>query len=257
MKIDRLSALIQRFSLDVQPCPQDQAHLIIYDFPAIAGDRFLHFASDPQNIPPLKEAAEILFCARVNIGTTDNPLKASLPPLITQLIPPDSDVDHIVCLLREENLQNRCGAPTVLNRLGEVLFIRILRHLLSQGIATTGLLAGLSDHRLSRALVAIHENPGYGWQNHHLADLAGLSLSRFSDLFRQKTGLAPMNYVRQWRMTLARQDLERGDRVQQIARRYGYQSAEALSRSFQRHFGATPQLFKSQQETASDISVTN
>ena len=257
MKIDRLSALIQRFSLDVQPCPQNQAHLIIYDLPSMAGDRFLHFAMNPQNIPPLDNTSQILFCAKVHIGTTDNPLRASLPPLITQIIPPGSDVDHIVCLLREENMQNRCGAPTVLNRLGEVLFIRILRHLLSQGSATTGLLAGLSDHRLSRALVAIHENPGYGWQNHDLADLAGLSLSRFSDLFRQKTGLSPMNYVRQWRMTLARQDLEKGDRVQQIARRYGYQSAEALSRSFQRHFGATPQLFKSRQGAVTDISIKN
>ena len=41
-------------------------------------------------------------------------------------------------------------------------------------------------------------------------------------------------------MTLARQDIERGDRIQTVARRYGYASSEALSRSFRRQFGENP-----------------
>lgn len=37
-------------------------------------------------------------------------------------------------------------------------------------------------------------------------------------------------------MVLAYQDAERGDRIQTIARRYGYSSGEALSRAFRREF---------------------
>jgi AraC-like DNA-binding protein len=41
-------------------------------------------------------------------------------------------------------------------------------------------------------------------------------------------------------MTLARQDLDHGDRVQAVARRYGYASSEALARAFQRQHGVNP-----------------
>ena len=41
-------------------------------------------------------------------------------------------------------------------------------------------------------------------------------------------------------MTLARQDLDRGHRVQGVARRYGYASSEALARAFQRQYGINP-----------------
>ena len=41
-------------------------------------------------------------------------------------------------------------------------------------------------------------------------------------------------------MILARQDIQRGDRVQSVASRYGYGSSEALTRAFQRQFGSSP-----------------
>ena len=47
-------------------------------------------------------------------------------------------------------------------------------------------------------------------------------------------------HLRRWRMTLARQDIQRGDRVQTVARRYGYGSPEALSRAFSRQFDINP-----------------
>ena len=41
-------------------------------------------------------------------------------------------------------------------------------------------------------------------------------------------------------MTLARQDMDQGARVQAVARRYGYASSEALARAFHRQFGVNP-----------------
>ena len=67
-----------------------------------------------------------------------------------------------------------------------------------------------------------------------------MSLTRFADAFNTRVGETPQTYLRRWRMTLARQDLDRGDRVQAVARRYGYASSEALARAFQRVHGMNP-----------------
>ena len=146
-------------------------------------------------------------------------------------------------ILAEEDAR-RCGSGTVLDRLGEVLMVRLLRHQIEHGSTDAGLLGGLADRRLSRAIVAIHEDPGRGWKSEDLAAIAGLSLSRFAELFASVVGVTPMAYLRRWRMVLARQDIERGDRIQSVARRYGYGSSEALNRSFRRQFGDSPMHFR-------------
>ena len=98
---------------------------------------------------------------------------------------------------------------------------------------------------LSPAIVAMHEHPGKPWSIDKLAQIAGLSTSRFADQFSNIVGLTPMAYLRSWRMTLARQDVEQGDRVQTVASRYGYISSEAMSRAFKRHFGINPVKIRS------------
>ena len=39
---------------------------------------------------------------------------------------------------------------------------------------------------------------------------------------------------------LARQDVARGDRIDAVARRYGYASPEGFARAFRRHYGENP-----------------
>jgi AraC-like DNA-binding protein len=50
----------------------------------------------------------------------------------------------------------------------------------------------------------------------------------------------PMGYLRRWRLTLARQDLLRGDRVEAVARRYAYESPEGFTRAFRKAYGVAP-----------------
>jgi len=118
--------------------------------------------------------------------------------------------------------------------------VRLLRAQIERGTTGAGLLGGLADARLSRTIVAIHENPGKQWRNQELAEVANLSRSRFSERFVELVGETPQAYLRRWRMTLARQDVERGERIQTVAWRYGYGSSEALSRAFRRQFGNNP-----------------
>ena len=116
----------------------------------------------------------------------------------------------------------------------------MLRTQIEAGSTRPGLLAGLADPRLSRAIVAIHDQPGRDWRNEDLAQIAGLSLSRFAEIFLATVSEPPAAYLRRWRLTLARQDVEKGDRVDAIARRYGYLSSEGFTRAFKKHFGENP-----------------
>ena len=52
--------------------------------------------------------------------------------------------------------------------------------------------------------------------------------------------MPPLAYLRNWRLILARQDIEGGARIQSVARRYGYGSPEALSRAISQAYGTSP-----------------
>lgn len=238
-KIDRLSALISRFELSVSLSRGDDANLMIFADPSTDAPTRIVFAPLGNATPQQQPDETVIFAARADWGGDANPFLNALPAQIELPIASDPEVVHIAKVLQAEATAGRCGASAVLDRLGEVLLIRMLRRAIEHGTTDVGLLAGLADPRLSRAIVAMHEDPGRKWQGEDLAQTAGLSLSRFSDLFREKVGEPPAAYLRRWRMVLARQDAERGDRIQTIARRYGYGSPEALSRAFKRAHAQT------------------
>ncbi len=179
-----------------------------------------------------------LLEATAGWGGDANPLVAALPAEI--FLPVDDEIAPLIRFLLAEARGGRCGSAAVLSRLAEVLMIRLLRAEIERGATAPGLVSGLSDPRLSRAIVAIHDAPGRPWSNTDLAAAAGMSLSRFTDAFNSGVGETPQAYLRRWRMTLARQDLDRGHRVQAVARRYGYSSSEALARAFHRQHGTNP-----------------
>ena len=183
---------------------------------------------------------EVVFSARTEWGGADNPLLHTLPPMIDIDLRKEAELSMLVELIAAESEAKRCGVNGAVNRLAEVLIIRMLRRQIEMGQSAIGLLGGLAHPRLSKAIVAIHEQPGRSWSNDDMAEVAGLSISRFIELFRQRVGETPQSYLRRWRMILARQDIQRGDRIQQVAMRYGYGSSEALGRAFHKQFGHSP-----------------
>lgn len=241
---DRLSALLSRFQIGVTPISAPAANLVIFAPSDDRAARRLVFSPhSPVSEVPRPGERRVLG-ALVSWGGAANPLFAALPARIEVDLAEDSETAALISLFRAEAAARRCGVESVLDRLGEVLIIRVLRAQIARGAAEPGLLAGLADPRLARAIVAIHEEPGRNWRNDDLAALAGLSLSRFAEIFAATVGETPMAYLRRWRMVLARQDLERGERVQTVARRYGYGSGEALGRAFRRSFGASPMAIR-------------
>jgi AraC-like DNA-binding protein len=128
----------------------------------------------------------------------------------------------------------------VLERLLEVLLIEAFRA--SGGItAPPGLLRGLSDPHLSIALRTLHAEPARAWTVADLARRSGLSRSGFFARFEREVGRTPMAYLTDWRMSLAKERLRRGDgSLTEIGAALGYGSASAFSTAFAREVGQPP-----------------
>jgi len=143
-------------------------------------------------------------------------------------------------LMRQEAFQEQPGRQAVLDRLCEVLILQLLRHCMAQGITSGGLLAGLADPRLGKALRAVHDDPAQDWDLPSLAAAAGMSRARFAHHFKAVLGHTPAHYLSQWRIQTAQQLMQQGQSIQQAAHAVGYGSASAFTRAFVRELGISP-----------------
>ena len=147
----------------------------------------------------------------------------------------------------DEATSDRPGRSLVLDRLLEWLLVEVIRNAGPHARGEdTGLLAGLSDHRIAAALDALHADIKQSWTIAALADIAGMSRSAFAERFCRTVGLPPIDYLSQWRMAVARDMLRTGEhRLADVAFACGYQSASAFSTAFARTVGCPPSRFTS------------
>ncbi|GAA6208178.1 hypothetical protein NBRC116601_14710 [Cognatishimia sp. WU-CL00825] len=235
--MDRITTLMNRFHRRVRHVPLSEADLVIMGDASGQPSQILFYPRTKGGHAPT--GAE-LWSASVDWAGDNNPMRTALPAVVEFDLTQDLETQALVSVIQQESGEPRCGAQWVLNRLGDVLLVRLLRDQLQKGSTEPGLIAGLADERLSRAIVAMHDTPGRLWTNGDLAQEAGLSLSRFNELFARQVGETPMSYLRRWRLILAHQDLLKGDRVEAVARRYAYSSAEAFSRAFRKAYAVAP-----------------
>jgi AraC-like DNA-binding protein len=172
----------------------------------------------------------------------DAELLVSLLPTMIH-IHGDDRLTTLVRLFGDEANHPRAGRDLVLTRLVEVLMIEALRATQGRN-ASAGLLRGLGDTRVARALRQMHGDPERSWTVGELANEARLSRSAFFDRFTRTVGLRPMEYLLGWRMAVAK-DLLRSRTValDEVARRVGYGSASTFSTAFSRHVGQPPGRF--------------
>lgn len=152
---------------------------------------------------------------------------------------------RIVEFIGEEADADRPGRDLILERLVEVLLVEALRFRpASVARQEQGLLAGLSDPGLARALHGIHLDVARSWTVAELARIAAMSRAVFAERFVRKVGMPPMQYLLEWRMALAK-DMLRRERppLAEVAERVGYQSASAFSTAFTRLVGRAPSEF--------------
>jgi AraC-like DNA-binding protein len=183
-------------------------------------------------------------CARLNFdGGADNPLARSLPPLVMLPLTRVPGLDLALQLLFSETDRVRCGQRLLIDRLFEVVVIQLLRWLLDhpqEAGVRPGLVNGMSDSRLARALVAMHDGPGESWSLERMAECAGMSRTAFANTFRELVGQTPADYLTSWRIALAQSRLREGRPIKVLADELGYANPSALSRAFTSKVGMSP-----------------
>ena len=144
--------------------------------------------------------------------------------------------------IAREARELRPGGETVITHLADILIIQAIRSWIdSTSESDRGWLAALRDNHIGRALAAIHREPENDWTVASLAKEVGMSRSGFSARFTNLVGESAKRYLTQWRMQLARVQLqETSDSLSILAERLGYQSEAAFSRAYKRVFGVPP-----------------
>lgn len=263
---DRLSALIQRFRIEARVHSVGLADGAVDQAPDrmpnlfVIGRGRLTFSGDgnqapdgegptlvffPRGAPPGLElkadsAHVACVCASVDTGGDANPIALALPDAVTVPLDEAAPLKAVTDILLDEALAPRCGGGAVIDRLCEIVVIRLLRHLIEAGTAKAGLVAGLAHPNLSPAIVAIHERPERNWHLEDLADIAAMSRTHFANTFREVLGVTPGEYLSNWRLTLARTEIAKGTSLKAIVGKVGFSSSAALSRAFKRRYGHSP-----------------
>ncbi|MEK8052618.1 AraC family transcriptional regulator [Ideonella sp. DXS22W] len=194
-------------------------------------------------INPPREGSDFTCATLQFAGGDRNPIVAALPPLLQVPLDAVPGLRPALDLLFAETDQVRCGSRLLADRLFEVVLIQLLRWVIDHPQAvgvSSGLVMGLSDPRLARALVALHGAPQDDWTLSKMAAVAGMSRSAFAEAFKTVTGTTPSAYLTDWRLTLASTLLRTGQPQKLVAAELGFSSGSSLSRAFRQRFGAAP-----------------
>lgn len=281
--LDRLSSLLERFKVRAQLFHHGPL-CGISRFPAEPGRGFLHVmqrgelelrhGKNPDGLPrrlhiteptllfyprplahefrnPPEEGSDFVCAELAFEGGERHPLVRALPPLIVLPLSQVQGLSLSLPLLFSETEQLRCGQRLLADRLFEVVLIQLLRWLIDHpapGGLNAGLLAGLADARLARALEAMHARPGEPWSLAALAEQAGMSRSAFAAAFKSALGQPPAEYLADWRLALAQARLRQGQPIKTLAQTLGYANASALSRLFSQRLGRSPRQWLAEEE---------
>lgn len=187
-------------------------------------------------------------CATVDFdGGPRHPVVAALPPVLVLPLHAVDGLEQTLALLFAETERLRCGQRLLADRLFEVLLLQLLRWLLDhphQAGMPAGLVFGLAHPKLSRALTAMHQDPGAAWDLAAMARQAGMSRSAFAAQFKQQMGSTPAGYLLQWRLCIAQALLQSGTSIQQAGEQLGYASAASFSRAFALGVGQSPRAWR-------------
>ena len=140
----------------------------------------------------------------------------------------------------------RPGNAAMLGRLTELMFVEILREYMHRLPADQGgWLAGVNDPYVGKALRLLHTKPVHDWTVDELAREVAVSRSVLAQRFTDLVGEAPMRYLANWRMQLAKQMMREGaSNIQDVATRVGYDSEAAFNRAFKRATGSPPATWR-------------
>jgi AraC-like DNA-binding protein len=181
-------------------------------------------------------------------GDVGEGLLGALPQILPLSAAVGDPLHDVIAVLSRELAASEPGQQTVLDRLLDILLVLAIRTSFKTSSSAPRWFQASADPRLSAALHAIHDDAAHPWTVPELAAVSGLSRAAFARSFQRALGQAPMQYLTDWRMTLARDYLRAGQpTLVQVAERTGYASPYAFAAAFRRHHGQPPGLWRQQQ----------
>ena len=142
----------------------------------------------------------------------------------------------------------RPGGQLIIRHLAQMALMQALRaFLLQEGGNRIGWLFALGHRQVGAAISSIHANPANRWTLQGLAECVGMSRTSFAIRFKEVVGSTPMEYLTQWRMTLACDRLSSSSQpLSVIADALGYKSESAFSHVFKRIVGSSPRRYSTE-----------
>ena len=199
--------------------------------------------------------ATVFLCGAYRFaGEVGGALLDALPQVMTLSPAIDDPLRDVITLLSRELAHTRPAQQIVLDRLLDLLLVLAIRSDFQHSAAAPRWFRAAADPRLGAALQAMHHDAAHPWTVPELAAISNLSRAAFARAFHTALGQAPMQYLTDWRMTLAREHL-RADELSlaQIADAVGYRSPFAFAAAFRRHHGRPPGAWRQQEHAPADI----
>ena len=145
-----------------QPLQLRRGDLIVFP----AGVRHVLSSSADPHLPATEDPGDsAMLCGELEFITgTSNPIFTALPAYFVVRADDSSEgFRQLASMLTETSRDRRWGRQLVQNKLADSLFTMAVCEYVRRAERPRGLLAALTDVRLSRALAAVHERPGEDW----------------------------------------------------------------------------------------------
>ncbi len=221
----------------------------------------MHWIADEANseLVPSEQAGEAcslgsplfqkgLITNRVMCGVVEydkainHPILSALPEVFhLRNIKEDDSIWVTVGLIDSEFIASNSRTSSVIDRLTEVLFIKLINRYVRENEHLSGFFAALGNPRFSKMLELIHEHPEKPWSIDIISDEVAMSRATLQRKFKAELGVSPMTYVSRWRLAKAYQLLNYSSlTLEDIAQNIGFGDARTFRSAFSRHYGFTP-----------------
>ncbi len=152
-------------------------------------------------------------------------------------------IDTVLNAIIDELSKKQVGHKTIIVRFAEILFVSILRHYYqNQPASKTNL---FKDEAIYKSVTYIHNNLNNNLTIEILSRFAGISRTLFIQRFKKSVGNTPLSYIKEWRLTKAKQLLNFSDlSIVEISVLIGYNSPSAFNRVFKNTYHISPNRFR-------------
>jgi AraC-like DNA-binding protein len=206
------------------------------------------FDADAPEVVDLGGSAVLFLGGHIDLDLASGDLLLSHLPATIHLPGGKSGTRRLGWLIEafvREQTEATVGADQACAAIAQLIFLEVLRAYVAEPAPeVVGWLRGMGDARLEPALGLIHAEPAGDWSVAELARRAGMSRTAFAVRFKAIMGLAPLTYLTDWRMRLARRGLADGIPIATLAPTLGYASEAAFSAAFKRVAGVAPKFYR-------------